>query len=67
MAGNVTKGRATQSWRRAAGTALLALAVILPLAIGINVAIGRTIYWDIVAALSGLGLMGLTLAFRYSR
>ncbi len=48
-------------WSRAAVSALLALAVILPLAIG------RMIHWDIVATLSGIGVLGLTLAFRYVR
>ena len=42
----------------------LALAVILPLAIVFNLAIGRMIHWDIEAMLSGIGVLGLTLAFR---
>ncbi len=54
-------------WSRAAASALLALAVILPLAIVFNLAIGRMIHWDIVATLSGIGVLGLTLAFRYVR
>ena len=54
-------------WTRAAASALLALAVILPLAIVFNLAIGRMIHWDIVATLSGIGVLGLTLAFRYVR
>ncbi len=54
-------------WSRAAASALLALAVILPLAIVFSLAIGRMIDWDIVATLSGIGLLGLTLAFRYLR
>jgi len=41
--------------------------LFLPLAIVFNVAIGRMIHWDIVAALSVAGLLGLTLAFRYAR
>lgn len=55
------------SWSRAAAGALAVLAVILPLAILFNVALGRMIHWDIVAILTGFGLLGLTLAFRYLR
>ncbi len=54
-------------WGRAAPSALLALAIILALALALNVALGRTIHWDIVAALTGAGFVGLTLAFRYVR
>ena len=55
------------SWVKSIGGSLLALAVILPLAIVFNVAIGRIIHWDIVAALSGLAFVGLTLVLRYGR
>ncbi len=54
-------------WTRAARSALLALAVVLSLAIVLNVALGRTIHWDIVAVLTGAGFVGLTLVFRYVR
>ncbi len=54
-------------WTRAAPSALLALTFVLFLAVVFNVAIGRTIHWDIVAALAGVGFVGLTLAFRYVR
>lgn len=67
MADTSTNERAPPTWSRAAAGALLSLAVILSLAIVFNVAIGRTIHWDIVAALSGIGFLGLTLAFRYAR
>jgi len=43
------------------------MAVVLALAVVFNVAIGRTIHWDIVALLGGAGFVGLTLAFRYVR
>lgn len=59
--------KAPLSWSRAAAGAALALAVVLTVAIVFNVAIGRTIHWDIVAALGGAGFLGLTLAFRYAR
>ncbi len=62
-----TKQRTPLPWSRAGVGAFLALAIILPLAIVFNVAIGRTIHWDIVAALSGIGFLGMTLAFRYAR
>ena len=55
------------AWSRAAAAALVALAIILVLAVALNVAIGRRIHWDIVAALAGAGFAGLTLAFRYAR
>lgn len=61
-----SKGRRLP-WARALLAALLALAVLMTLAVGFNAAIGRTIHWDIVATLSALGFVGLTLAFRYSR
>lgn len=54
-------------WTRTALWALLALVVILPAAIGFNVAIGRVIHWDIVAILASAGFVGLTLAIRYAR
>ena len=54
-------------WSRAAAVGFLGLAVVLPLAILFNVAIGRTIHWDIVAVIGGIGFLGLTLAFRYVR
>ena len=54
-------------WSRAAAGALLSLAVVLALAVVLNVALGRTIHWDIVAALTGAGFVGLTLGFRYVR
>ena len=62
-----TKHRTPLPWSRAGAGAFLALAIILPLAIVFNVAIGRQIHWDIVAALSVIGSVGLTLAFRYAR
>ncbi len=62
-----TKQKTSLPWSRAEASAFLALAIILPLAIVFNVAIGRMIHWDIVAALSVIGSMGLTLAFRYAR
>ncbi len=61
------KERTPLPWSRAAASALLALAVILPLAVVFNLAIGRMIHWDIVATLTGIGVLGLTLAFRYAR
>ncbi len=54
-------------WNRAGTGALLSLTVVLAVAIVFNVAIGRTIHWDIVALLGGVGFVGLTLAFRYVR
>ncbi len=62
-----TKQKTPLPWSRAGASAFLALAVILPLAIVFNVAIGRMIHWDIVGALSVIGSVGLTLAFRYAR
>lgn len=54
-------------WKRAGAGALLSLTVVLFLAVVFNVAIGRTIHWDIVALLGGVGFVGLTPAFRYVR
>ncbi len=55
------------AWNRAGAGALLSLTVVLFLAVLFNVAIGRTIHWDIVALLGGVGFVGLTLAIRYVR
>ncbi len=54
-------------WNRAGAGAPLSLTAVLFLAVVFNVAIGRTIHWDIVALLGGAGFVGLTLAFRYVR
>jgi hypothetical protein len=55
------------SWPRAAARALVAVAVILPAALVLNVLLGRTIHWDIAGAIAALGFVVLTLAFRYAR
>ncbi len=61
------KERAPLPWNRASVGALVSVVAILSLALVFNVAIGRQIHWDIVAAVSVAGLLGLTLAFRYAR
>ncbi len=61
------KERTPLPWNRAGVGALVSVAAILSLALVFNVAIGRHIHWDIVAAVSVAGLLGLTLAFRYAR
>ncbi len=55
------------AWNRASAGALISLTVVLFLAVVLNVASGRTIHWDIVALLGGVGFVGLTLTFRYVR
>ncbi len=67
MAEQLKRDRTPLPWNRAGAGALIALTVVLALAVVFNVAIGRTIHWDIVAALAGVGFVGLTLAFRYVR
>ncbi len=67
MAEQLRKDKPPLAWNRAGAGALLSLTVLLFLAIVFNVAIGRTIHWDIVAVLGGVGFGGLTLAFRYVR
>ncbi len=67
MAEQLKRGRTPLAWDRAGAGALLSLTVVLFLVIVFNVAIGRTIHWDIVALLGGAGFAGLTLAFRYVR
>ncbi len=67
MAEQLKRDRTPLPWKRAGAGALLALTAVLVLAVVFNVAIGRTIHWDIVAALAGVGFVGLTLAFRYVR
>ena len=67
MAGPSRKEKTPLPWNRAGVGALVSLAVVLSLALVFNVAIGRHIHWDIVAAVSVAGLLGLTLAFRYAR
>jgi hypothetical protein len=67
MAEQLKRDRTPLPWNRAGAGALLSLTVVLFLAIVFNVAIGRTIHWDIVAVLGGVGFAGLTLAFRYVR
>ena len=59
--------KAPLAWSRAAVGGILALAVILPLAVVFNIAVGRMIHWDIVALIASAGVVGLTLAFRYAR
>ena len=66
-AGEVERDRTPLPWNRAGAGALLSLTVLLLLAIVFNVAIGRTIHWDIVVVLGGVGFGGLALAFRYVR
>ena len=61
------RDRTPLAWNRAGVGALLSLTVVLFLVVVFNVAIGRTIHWDIVALLGGAGFVGLTLAFRYVR
>ena len=67
MAEQLKRDRTPLPWNRAGAGALLSLPVLLSLAVVFNVAIGRTIHWDIVAVLGGVGFGGLTLAFRYVR
>ncbi len=67
MTGPSRKERTPLPWNRAGVGALVSLAVVLSLALVFNVAIGRQIHWDIVAAVSVAGMLGLTLAFRYAR
>ncbi len=67
MAEPSRKEKTPLPWSRAGVGALVFLAVVLSLALVFNVAIGRQIHWDIVAAVSVAGLLGLTLAFRYAR
>ncbi len=55
------------TWPAAAARALLAVALILPAALVLNVLIGRTIHWDIAGAIAALALVVLTLAYRYAR
>ena len=67
MAEQLKRDRTPLPWNRAGAGAILSLAVLVALAVVLNVAIGRTIHWDIVAVLGGVGFGGLTLAFRYVR
>ena len=67
MAEQLRRDRTPLPWSRAGAGALLSLTAVLALAVVFNVAIGRTIHWDIVAVLGGVGFGGLTLAFRYVR
>ena len=67
MAEQLKRDRTPLAWNRAGAGAVLSLTVVLFLAVVFNVAIGRTIHWDIVALLGGVGFVGLTLAFRYVR
>ncbi len=67
MAEQLKRDRTPLPWSRAGAGVLLSLTVVLALAVVFNVAIGRTIHWDIVALLGGAGFVGLTLAFRYVR
>lgn len=54
-------------WLVALGRGLLHMAVIMPLAVGINVWLGRTLHWDIIALISVVGVAGLTLVQRRFR
>ncbi len=67
MAEPLKRDRSPLAWNRAGAGALLSLTVVLFLVVVFNVAIGRTIHWDIVALLGGAGFAGLTLAFRCAR
>ena len=67
VAEQLKRDRTLLPWNRAGAGALLSLPVLLFLAVVFNVAIGRTIHWDIVAVLGGVGFVGLALAFRYVR
>ncbi len=67
MAERLKRDRTPLAWNRAGAGALISRTVVLFLAVVFNVAIGRTIHWDIVALRGGGGFVGLTLAFRYVR
>lgn len=67
MSDDPPEAQLPRAWGRAVAGAILALALILPAAIGFNIAIGRVIHWDIVAVLAVAGFLGLTLVLRYAR
>lgn len=51
-------------WLRSLLWAAAVMAAIRALAIPTNIAIGRVIHWDIVAMLSPIGLVALTVLHR---
>jgi hypothetical protein len=55
------------TWPAAAARSALAVGLILPAALVLNVLIGRTIHWDIAGAIAALAFVVLTLAYRYAR
>ena len=55
------------TWQAAGARALLAVGLILPTALAVNVLIGRMIHWDIAGAIAALALVVLTLTYRYAR
>ena len=59
--------RSLPPWPSAVARALLAVGLILPGALVMNVLIGRMIHWDIAGAIAALALVVLTLTYRYAR
>lgn len=53
-------------WPVSIGLAAAGIALILALAVGVNLLIpGRVMHWDIVTIMGVVGLIALSLAFRF--
>ena len=55
-----------RGWPASIGLAAVMVAVILGVAVGINLVLpGRVMHWDIVAVMGVVGLIGLSLGTRF--
>ncbi len=55
------------TWIGASARSALAVGLILPAALVLNITIGRMIHWDIAGAIAALSFVVLTLVYRYAR
>ncbi len=59
-------GSAPRTWPASIVAAVIIMAGILAVAVGVNLLIpGRVMHWDIVAIIGGVGLPTVSIAWRY--
>ena len=56
--------RSSRSWVSALAWSLAVTAALIAVAVGVNLILGRTIHWDIIAILGAIGLVAFGLGRR---
>ena len=56
--------RSSRSWVSALAWSLAVTAALIAVAVGVNLILGRTIHWDIIAILGATGLVVFGLGLR---